>query len=163
MSDGRIGGDRFLFRGRRYPAAQGWRWALFSVSRRTPYGSLRMPLSICVILRIYNEDAIYTHFPLALLERRDVRVPSRSHLPVVPLRPFSPSWSLSHARRRKCLRHRCFDRLNRRAQSWCFTMVIILVPPRTMSAVSQTKVTKAIVVSCITNLHLTRTCFEHRI
>lgn len=29
-------------------------------SREDPYGSLRMPLSICVILRIYNEDAIYT-------------------------------------------------------------------------------------------------------
>lgn len=89
MSDGRIGGDRFLFRGRRHPAALGWRWALFSVSRRTPYGSLRMPLSICVILRIYNEDAIYTHFPLAPLERR-----SRSLSLSSACRPFAPLFTL---------------------------------------------------------------------
>lgn len=31
-------------------------------SREDPYGSLRMPLSICVILRIYNEDAIRVSF-----------------------------------------------------------------------------------------------------
>lgn len=33
-------------------------------SREDPYGSLRMPLSICVILRIYNEDAIRVSFLL---------------------------------------------------------------------------------------------------
>jgi hypothetical protein len=50
-------------------------------SREDPYGSLRMPLSICVILRIYNEDAIRVLAWLVPFYRlRDNRLlpPSRS-------------------------------------------------------------------------------------
>lgn len=46
-----VAGDTLLRRGGGEPSL---------ASREDPYGSLRMPLSICVILRIYNEDAIYT-------------------------------------------------------------------------------------------------------
>lgn len=47
-------------------------------SREDPYGSLRMPLSICVILRIYNEDAIRVSF--LLLTARAGFILSRSRL-----------------------------------------------------------------------------------
>lgn len=67
-------------------------------SREDPYGSLRMPLSICVILRIYNEDAIRVSF--LLLKARARLALCRSSLlspsPAIPLSPVSLSLSPSH-------------------------------------------------------------------
>lgn len=82
-------------------------------SREDPYGSLRMPLSICVILRIYNEDAI--HFPS--YSSRDTRCSVFLSLPLPSPFPRSPTllrlshpfhlsraWTIQRARR--YLRHR---------------------------------------------------------
>jgi len=67
-------------------------------SREDPYGSLRMPLSICVILRIYNEDAIRVSACsfLSIARRLLLLALDLAILPF-PNRPLSLSLSLSHS------------------------------------------------------------------
>lgn len=131
-------------------------------SREDPYGSLRMPLSICVILRIYNEDAI--HFPS--YSSRDTRcsVFLALSLPLLlplllsaSLSPVSPS-SLSHLGDTESTQVPSSSLPSLRSanwrMSWCLTMVIITVPPRTTSAVSQRGWQQQPWFHVIMNLHL---------
>jgi len=93
-----------------------------------------MPLSICVILRIYNEDAIHVSFLLLTGCTKFVLSRSSSFSPL-PLR-LSPSSSLSHLDGTESTQVPSSSlpslRSANRRMSWCLTMVIIAVPPRTM-------------------------------
>lgn len=126
-------------------------------SREDPYGSLRMPLSICVILRIYNEDAIRVSFFLFIDCATFAPCRSAFFLPG----PFAPfyyrSFYLSLSSLFSlflfviCLHNAESTQVSssslpslqspNRRTSWCFMMVIIVVPPKTTFEFYTEKVT----------------------